>query len=93
MHRRCCWPPERLAPDFFLRSSLTSSQSAACLQRALDRLVEDAAVAEAVELEAAGDVVVDRHGGEGVGALEDHADAAADLDRRGVVVDVDVAHA
>ena len=63
------------------------------LERALDDLIEDAAVAEAVELEAAGDVVVDRHGGKRVGPLKDHADAAANLDRRGVLVDVDIAHA
>ena len=28
MQRRCCWPPERLAPDFFFIVSLTSSHNA-----------------------------------------------------------------
>jgi hypothetical protein len=77
---RCCWPPERLAPDFFFRSSLTSSHSAEFFQRPLDNFVQALAVGVAVELEAGGDVVVDRHGGKGIGALEDHADAAANLD-------------
>ena len=77
---------------FFLQIVLHLFPEGGLLERALDGLVEDAAIAEAVELEAAGDVVVDRHGGKRVGALEDHADAAADLDRGGVLVDVDVAH-
>ena len=51
------------------------------------------AVGVAVELEAGGDVVVDRHGGKRIGALEDHAHAAANLDRLGVRVDVEVADA
>ena len=29
MHRRCCWPPDRLTPDL-PRASFTSSHSAAC---------------------------------------------------------------
>jgi len=62
------------------------------LEGALYGFVEDTAVAKAVELEAADDIVVDGHRREGVGALEDHAYAAADLDGRSVTIDVDLAH-
>ena len=59
------------------------------LEGALDQVVEVAA--EAVHLGAEGDVFVDRLG-ERVGLLEDHADAAADLDGVDVgAVDVGVA--
>src|SRR6202000_528512 len=49
-------------------------------------------VAEAVEFETAHDVVIDRHGWKRVGTLEDHADAATDLDRRRFLVDIDLTH-
>ena len=93
MQRRCCWPPERLAPDFFFRSSLTSSHSAEFLSDFSTISSRRFAVGVAVELEAGGHVVVDGHGGKGIGALEDHAHAAANFDRLGVRVDVDVADA
>ncbi len=92
MHMRCCWPPESDGAGFLLQIVLDLFPERGLLERALDGLVEDAAIAEAVELEAADDVVVDRHGRKGVGALKDHADAAADLDRRRVLVDIDLAH-
>ena len=93
MQSRCCWPPERLAPDFFFRSSLTSSQSAEFLSDFSTISSRRLVVGVTVELEAGGHVVVDGHGGKGVGALEDHAHAAANLDRRGVLIDVEVADA
>ena len=58
------------------------------LQRALDDLIEHLAIAEPVEPQTSGHVVVDRHGGKGIGPLKHHADAAADLDRRGLLVDI-----
>uniref|UniRef100_E6PZA5 Uncharacterized protein n=1 Tax=mine drainage metagenome TaxID=410659 RepID=E6PZA5_9ZZZZ len=60
-------------------------------QRALYDFVEFAAVAIAIQLESAAHVVIDRHGGKGIGSLEDHANAAANLDRRSVGVDVQIA--
>ena len=75
MQSRCCWPPER-ARALFLSRSLTSSQRAAPLQRLLDLLVEVAASAD--DAQAVGHVLVDRLR-EGVGLLEDHADAPAHL--------------
>jgi hypothetical protein len=44
---------------FFLQVILDLFPESGLLERALDRLVEDAAIAEAIELEAAGDVIVD----------------------------------
>ncbi len=55
----------------------------------LHAVAEEGAVADAVEAQADGDVLGDGHGGEGIGLLEDHADAAADdrgIDLRGVKV-------
>jgi hypothetical protein len=43
--------------------------------------VEALLVLDAVELQARGDVVLDRHRRERVGPLEDHADGAAHVDR------------
>ena len=91
MQRRCCWPPERLAPDFLRRSSLTSSHRAARSSECSDHFVENAAVAVTVQAEAGGDIVIDRHGREWIGTLKDHADAAPDFDRGGAVVDVNLA--
>jgi hypothetical protein len=50
-------------------------------QRALGDLVEQRPVADADELQAGDDVVVDRHGRERRRLLEHHADAAPDRDR------------
>ena len=77
MQSRCCWPPERPSADFLSRF-FTSSQSAARLQRLLDAVVE--VVLHPEDAQAVGDVVVDRLR-ERVRPLEDHADAAANLDR------------
>ena len=57
----------------------------------LHGVVEMLPVAKAVELEARGDVVVDRHGGKRIRLLKDHADAAAQLRGGGSVVGVEVA--
>src|SRR6266436_5761285 len=38
MHRRCCCPPERLAPDCLWRASFTSSHSAALWDEVKDAL-------------------------------------------------------
>ena len=86
MQSRCCWPPESESALFFSRS-LTSSQSAAPLQRPLDPLVE--ALLQAEDARRPGDVVVDRLR-ERVRLLEDHPDPAAHLDRLdAVAVEVD----
>ena len=81
MHRRCCWPPDRPAPGLS-RRSLTSSQRFAPFSELLDDVVQIGSWACAcLELQAGGDVVVDRHRRERVGPLEHHADRAADVDR------------
>ena len=77
MHRRCCWPPERLNALCF-SLSLTSSHSAARDEALLDDVVH--LDLHAVDLRAEGDVVVDRLR-ERVGLLEDHPDPASHLDR------------
>src|SRR5712671_1013363 len=63
------------------------------VERLVHDVVELAAVAKTVQLEAGSDVVVDRHGGERVGLLENHSDLAAKLGGRGAIVGVDVADA
>ena len=75
MHRRCCWPPERLRPLAF-SLSFTSFHSA-------DRLSDDSTRPSIsrlgqlfVEADAEGDVVVDRHR-ERRRLLEHHADPGA----------------
>ena len=80
MQRRCCCPPESASALRFSRS-LTSSQSAAPLERALDPLVHRARQPE--HLRGEGDVVVDRLR-ERVRLLEDHPDPAAHLDGIGL---------
>src|SRR5947209_14311601 len=62
-------------------------------ERTLHDFIQLAAIAETVELQSGSHVVIDRHRGEWVRLLEDHADAAADLHRGGSVVDVKVADA
>ena len=47
-------------------------------ERFLEPLVEDAAVAHAVQAQADEDIFLDRHGRERIRFLKDHADAAAD---------------
>ena len=85
MHRRCCCPPESDRPLCF-SLSFTSSHRAAPAQGFFHQVVHVAL--EAVDARAPGDVLVDALG-EGVGLLEDHADAAAHFHRvdvRGVEV-------
>ena len=77
MQSRCCWPPESESALFF-RRSLTSSQSAARGEGALDALVE--VLLHPEHARRPGDVVVDRLR-ERVRLLEDHPDPAAHLDR------------
>ena len=78
MHRRCCWPPERLLPGWSSRS-LTSFHKPGAPQGGLDDLVHlGLAAGEPVDARAVGDVVVDRLG-ERVGLLEHHADPGAQL--------------
>src|SRR5437899_1451145 len=60
------------------------------LQRPLHDHIQTPAIAKAVELQARGYIVIDRHGREWVGLLEDHADAAPDLDSGGAVVNVEI---
>ncbi len=89
MQRRCCWPPESPTPgDGEPVPDLLPEAGAA--QRGLDAVGELPA-ARGGEPQAGGDVVEDRHRGEGVGLLEDHPDGAAhgdDVD--GGVVDVEL---
>jgi hypothetical protein len=46
---------------------------------------------EAIELQPSSHIVVNRHGGKWVGLLEYHTDATADGDRRGAVIDIEIA--
>ena len=79
MHRRCCWPPERLNARSF-RRSLTSSHSAAPRSACSTFSSSDRHPALAAHAQAVGHVLVDRFG-KRVGLLEHHADAHAHLDR------------
>src|SRR5258708_13490050 len=63
------------------------------VERLVHDVVELAAVAKTVQLEAGSDVVVDRHGGEWVCLLENHSDLPAKLGGRGAVVGIDIADA
>ena len=60
MHKRCCWPPERLKPLAF-SLSLTSLHSAARLQRRFDPRVHFRLRQLFIKADAKGDVVIDRH--------------------------------
>ena len=62
------------------------------LQAALHRLVQNRLVAEPIQLQPARHIVVDRHGRKRVWPLKDHPHAAANVHRRGVLVDVQIAH-
>jgi hypothetical protein len=79
MHRRCCWPPERLVAGA-CRRSLTSSHKAT-IRNARSVRSASTAPANAVQAQADGHVLGDGHGGKRVGFLEHHAHAAADDDR------------
>ena len=85
MHSRCCWPPERLAPDFLCRLSFTSSHSAASFSERSTSSSSLLAIAEAVQLQPGGNVVVDRHGRKRIGLLKHHANPAPHFDRIGSV--------
>jgi hypothetical protein len=61
-------------------------------ERTFYGLIKDAAIPEAVQLQAADDVIVDRHRRKGVRTLEHHADAATNLNWRSIFVDVDLTH-
>ncbi len=63
------------------------------VQRLLHDFIQLFAVANAVQLEAGGYVVVDGHGGKRIGFLKDHADTAAQLGGGGSVINADVADA
>ena len=76
MHRRCCSPPERFDAATFSRFCDAVPQGGR-LERRLGGLVEQRLLLDAVEAQSRDDVVVDRHRGKGVRALEDHADARA----------------
>ena len=77
MHRRCCWPPDR-ARALLVQLVLHLIPQRRLAQRFLDQFGQVAAIA--VHRRPPGDVLEDRLG-ERVGLLEDHADAAAQLDR------------
>src|SRR5438128_12118170 len=62
-------------------------------ERTLHDFIQLAAIAEAIELQPSSHVVVNRHRGEWVRLLKDHADAAADLHGGGSVVNVKVTDA
>src|SRR5882724_3938184 len=73
MHRRCCWPPDRLRP---LAPSLSFTSSHSAARRLLDPHVEIRLAGALVEPHPEGDILVDRHR-EGRRFLEHHADARA----------------
>ena len=77
MHSRCCCPPDRLAPGRPSRVDTSSQSPASRSERSTAS--SSSALAGAVEPQPGGDVVTDRHGGERVGTLEDHADGPADI--------------
>ena len=79
MHRRCCWPPERLNARSFSRS-LTSSHSAAPRSACSTFSSSMATLRIAAHAQAVRHVLVDRFR-ERVGLLEHHADAHAHFDR------------
>ncbi len=76
MHRRCCWPPERLKA-LALQLVLDLVPQGGPGEALLDQVVHVAL--EPVDLRGDGDVVVDGLR-ERVGLLEHHADAPPDLD-------------
>src|ERR1700733_9455849 len=62
------------------------------LQRALHHFIEDLAIAEPIQAETRGHIVVDRHGRKRVWPLKDHPDPAANLNRRSLRVNVRLAN-
>ena len=79
MHSRCCWPPDRSPPGRPSRS-LTSCHSPAFVrQLSISSARPDRATLVPVSLRPGQHVLGDRHGGERVRLLEDHADPAAGL--------------
>ncbi len=91
MQSRCCWPPERLAPDFLCTLILDFLPQRGGVERALHDLIQLAPVVESVQLQSRGHVVINRHGGKRVRLLKHHAHAAPELRRRSSVVGVDLA--
>ena len=75
MHRRCCWPPDRLRPSS-CSLSLTSSHIAASRSASSTRSPSSLREMRRDEAQAERDVVEDRHG-KGRRLLEHHADAEA----------------
>src|SRR3989304_1946615 len=74
MHRRCCWPPGRAAPERGGAAVLPPAPRRGGAQVALDEVVELAPrAAPAAQARAGGDVLVDRHRRERVWVLDDHA--------------------
>ena len=80
MHRRCCWPPDRLVPGLS-SLSLTSSHSAACRSACSHTSSGFGPLRRRSGLQAGQHVVADRHRRERVRLLEHHADAAAQQHR------------
>ena len=78
MHRRCCCPPER-ARAVVLQAVLDFVPECRRGEAALQISSSVGVSGTAVEAGAVGHVVEDGHG-EGVGLLEDHAHAFAQLD-------------
>ena len=78
MHSRCCWPPERPIPGSPRRSETSSHRPAP--RSASSTFCVQVLAPPGGQAQAGGDVVEDRHRGEGVGLLEDHPDRAAHRD-------------
>ena len=76
MHRRCCWPPDRLDGGR-VQAVLHFVPERRHAQRLLRALGQHGAVAHAVQPQADGHILGNGHRREGIGFLEDHAHAAA----------------
>src|SRR5581483_3109808 len=55
-------------------------------------LIQFPAIAKSIELESGGNVVINRHGGKGIGLLKDHSNPAPDARGRSSVVDVEITY-
>ncbi len=82
MHSLCCWPPERLAPDFFLRCVFDFFPQRRLASETSPRSHPPLAIAHSIQLQSSRYIVVDGHRRKRIRFLKHHTDSPPHIHRR-----------